>query len=261
MCESGSGYCVKPADNTTETGGEISAMMNEAGADTQGRLSIRPDGRWTCQQRMFLTQGGRGDWALGPSTDHQIAHLGHNREKDRDVLSAACLAVEADILHAQGHSQHVQSIPAWAQSLTAATKPETAQRRNRARSYPAQPMAGWSSHFLLFLRSGDATRLGFELWFGHEAEAGLAPGPADADIEQRVGAAAWAGKFHHEQDAIGLAGDEGDRLAGDMVRRGIHTENKIAGADGVAHDFHPVRRSGRIALGWEGARCLRGAAF
>jgi hypothetical protein len=144
MCESGSGHCVTSADNTTETGGEISATLKEAGADTQVKLSIRPDGRWTCQQRMFLTQGGKGDCTLGWSTDHQTAHLGHNREKDRDVLCASRLAVEADILHAQGQSQHVQSIPAWAQSLTAATKPETAQRSNRARGYTAQPMAGWS---------------------------------------------------------------------------------------------------------------------
>jgi hypothetical protein len=126
MCESGSGYCVKSADNTTETGGEISATLKEAGADTQGKLSIRTDGHWTYQQRMFLRHGGSGDCTLGWSTDHQTALLGHHQEKDRDVLCAARLVVEADILHAQGQSQHVQSILAWAQSLAAATKPETA---------------------------------------------------------------------------------------------------------------------------------------
>jgi hypothetical protein len=75
---------------------------------------------------MFLRHGGSGDCTLGWSTDHQTALLGHNQEKDRDVLCAARLVVEADILHAQGQSQHVQSILAWAQSLAAATKPETA---------------------------------------------------------------------------------------------------------------------------------------
>jgi hypothetical protein len=132
ICQGDSGHCARSADNTTETDGEIIATLKEAGADTQGKLSIRPDGRWTYQQRMVLTQGGKGDCTLGPPTDHQIALLTRNPAKDRDVLCAARLAVEADILHAQGQSQHVQSILAWAQTLLDSTSNRGYDREARS---------------------------------------------------------------------------------------------------------------------------------
>lgn len=78
------------------------------------------------------------------------------------------------------------------------------------------------------------------LRFGQEAEAGLAPGEVHADIEQRVGAAAGAGKFHHSEDDIGFARLQRHGSARHMVWRGIDAKNEIAGSDSVAHGFHPV---------------------
>ena len=86
------------------------------------------------------------------------------------------------------------------------------------------------------------TRLGFEPGLGQEPKAGLAPCEINTDVKQSIGTSARARKLQDSSDGIGLAGDERHRLSGDVVWGGIHAENQIAGTDGVAHDFHPLRR-------------------
>jgi hypothetical protein len=113
----GSVRCVKTSDNTVETDGGIKATLSREGANMSGILNLRSDGRWVHQEGLIQTLGGKGDCIFGPPTDHQVALLTRNPDKDRDVLCAARLTVEAEILHAQGDSQLVQSILAWAQSL------------------------------------------------------------------------------------------------------------------------------------------------
>jgi len=49
----------------------------------------------------------------------------------------------------------------------------------------------------------------------------LAPREINADIQQSIGTPAWAGKFHDGENAVGLPGTQGHRLARDVVRRGI----------------------------------------
>ena len=100
--------------------------------------------------------------------------------------------------------------------------------------------AVYASNLLSLLRLRNGARFLLRLWFGQEAEAGLAPGEVDADIEQRVGSSAGAGEVHHGEDDIGLAGLQRHRPARHMVRRGIDAKNEIAGSDCVAHGFHPV---------------------
>lgn len=109
--------CARTSDDTVEVDGEIKATLSQEGSNTSSVLSLRPDGRWAHQEGLIQTLGGKGDCTFGPPTDHQVALLTRNPDKDRDVLCAARLAVEAEILQAQGQSQLVQSILAWAQSL------------------------------------------------------------------------------------------------------------------------------------------------
>lgn len=63
----------------------------------------------------------------------------------------------------------------------------------------------------------------------------LAPGEVDIDVQQGVAPAARARELVNPIDAIGLAGDQRHRFARHMVRRRVHAENQIAGADRIAH--------------------------
>lgn len=88
-----------------------------------------------------------------------------------------------------------------------------------------------------FLRRIDVAHLGFahEFGLGQEAEAALAPGEVDADVEQRVGAPAGAGEIEDVMDTVGLARDERHGLARHMVRGRVDAQDQIAGADSIAH--------------------------
>src|SRR4029077_1567309 len=91
----------------------------------------------------------------------------------------------------------------------------------RALGCTAQTLPNRSSQRLRLLPSGDTTTLGLELGLGQEPEASLAPSEIHTDVQQCIGTSARAGKFHHRQDTIGLAGDQGHGLARDMVRGDI----------------------------------------
>jgi len=103
----------------------------------------------------------------------------------------------------------------------------------------AASVAGDSSNRLLLPGRRYTARPGLGPGLGQESEAGLAPREIDADIQQRIGTSAWAGKFHDRDDTVGLPGYEGHRPSRGVVRGGIDAENQIAGADSVAHRFHP----------------------
>ena len=77
------------------------------------------------------------------------------------------------------------------------------------------------------------------------AEPGLAPGEADADINERIRSPARAGEIHYFENAISLAGYERDRLPRHMVGGRVHTENQFAGAEGIAHRPRSLSQSGR----------------
>jgi hypothetical protein len=81
--------------------------------------------------------------------------------------------------------------------------------------------AGYSSNPLLLF--GRRSPAGLCLGFGlrQEAEARLTPRKINAYIQQSVGTPAWAGKIHDRDNTVGLAGSQGHRPAGGMVRRGI----------------------------------------
>lgn len=116
LCQVASELCVMTSENVTETDG-IKATLTREGPDARGVLLLKPDGSWIYQEGLIQTKGGSGDCTFSPPSDLHVALLTSNPELDRDVLCAARLAVEANILLAQGQSQHVQSILAWAQSL------------------------------------------------------------------------------------------------------------------------------------------------
>src|SRR5690242_15696344 len=55
-----------------------------------------------------------------------------------------------------------------------------------ARFFMCQGQVWRLAHGLLLLRRAELARLCLKLWLGHQPEAGLAPGPANADIQQGV---------------------------------------------------------------------------
>lgn len=65
------------------------------------------------------------------------------------------------------------------------------------------------------------TRLGFELGLGQEPKAGLAPCKINTDVKQSIGTPTRTRKVQDSSDRIGLAGDERNRLSGDVVWGGI----------------------------------------
>lgn len=87
--------------------------------------------------------------------------------------------------------------------------------------YTADSRAGYSANRFLLL--GHRNPAGFFLGFGlgQEAEARLAPGEIDADIQKRIGTPAWAGKFHDCDDTVGLAYSQRHRPSRGMVRRRV----------------------------------------
>ena len=90
------------------------------------------------------------------------------------------------------------------------------------------------SHRLHIFRRRDAAGLGLDLGLGEEAEAGLAPGEVDADVQQGVAAAAGAGEVQHAPHPVVLAGDQGRRAASGVVGGDIHTYDQVARAGRVA---------------------------
>ena len=89
---------------------------------------------------------------------------------------------------------------------------------------------------------GHRSAPGFYLCFGlgQEAKAALAPREINADIQQRIGPPAWAGKIQDGEHTVGLSGDQRHWPPRNMVRGGIDAKHKIARSDCVAHDFHPL---------------------
>jgi len=64
----------------------------------------------------------------------------------------------------------------------------------------------------------------------------------DAHIQQGIGPSAWACKFHDRGDTVDLASYERHRPSRGMVRGDIDAQNEVAGANSVAHSFHPSHR-------------------
>jgi len=114
------------------------------------------------------------------------------------------------------------------------------RRRHDKRALAREAEARCSSNRFLLLgcRSLACSWLGFGL--RQEAEARLAPREINAYVQQGIGTPAGTGKFHDRKNAVGLPGSQGHWPASDMVRGGIDAQNKIAGADSVAHSFHPL---------------------
>jgi len=101
---------------------------------------------------------------------------------------------------------------------------------------PNVPDSPNNSNLFGFLGGGDAACFAFDAGFGQDAEAALAPGEANADVKQGIGASAGAGKFEDGPDAIGLSGDERHRLTGHMVWVCIYAQHQIVGTNIVSHE-------------------------
>lgn len=154
LCQAGLELCAKRATDAAATGGEVRATPQIEGADKKGVLILRPDGSWAYQQDLVQTLGGKGDCTFKPPTDHQVALLTLNPAKDRDVLCAARLAVEAEILNAQGQTQAAQSAMAWANALLERTNNRGYERSERTAavtgersSYAARESAARAADF------------------------------------------------------------------------------------------------------------------
>lgn len=118
LCQLGDEVCNRSAEGIIEEGGRILASTADWPTGATGSVSIYPStGRWIFQQGLFQTMGGKGDCTFGEPTEHQVALLTLNPARDRDVLCAARLAVEAEILNAQDQYQPAQAALRWAQSL------------------------------------------------------------------------------------------------------------------------------------------------
>lgn len=118
LCNLGEELCSRRAEAITIDGDEVRASTLDWPDGPSGVLSINTrSGRWIFQQGLSQTVGGQGDCAFSAPTEHQVALLTLNPARDRDVLCAARLVVEAEILNSQGQAQPAQAVLGWAQTL------------------------------------------------------------------------------------------------------------------------------------------------